>query len=129
MTVKVAIRAGDKIRVIAGPHAGSRALVAGVRAQTILARLESSDKTIALQYDEITNFSAAARKAWKTTPSRRVGRPAGKGPARTSVTLRIDKELWSKFQDYEARGHIQDRSLLIEQLLARKLDLIERSDK
>jgi uncharacterized protein (DUF4415 family) len=122
-------KTGDKIRVIAGPHTGSRALVASVRANTVLARLASSDKTIALHPDEITNFSAAARKAWKTMPSRRVGRPAGKGPARTSVTLRIDKELWSKFQDYEARGLIQDRSQLIEQLLTKKFELIDRSDK
>ena len=127
MAAKVDTRAGDKVRVLAGLHAGLRAVVSDVRAQAIVARLEESNRSVSLQQDEIKNFSAAARKAWKTMPTRRVGRPAGKGPTRTSVTLRIEKTLWSRFQDLEAKGYIQDRSEIIEELLTKKLDLIERA--
>ena len=67
----------------------------------------------------VTNFSSAARKAWKTMPKRQVGRPTGtKTSDRVSVTLRIDRGLWERFRMQENAGIIGDRCAEIEKLLA-----------
>lgn len=129
MPGKADTKPGDKLRIVAGPYSGQRAIATEVRSETITARLDGSHKTVSLQPADVTNFSAAARKAWKTMPERRVGRPPGKGRDRISVTLRIDTNLWSRFREFESLGYIEDRSATIEQLITRKLALLGQSRK
>ena len=69
--------------------------------------------------DAVRNFSAAARMAWKKMPERKVGRPKGSSKtARVSVTLRLDRALWSRFLLLEAQKKIQDRTALFNGFLA-----------
>ena len=42
-----------------------------------MVRLDGSGRKICVKPREITNYSLAARKAWKTEPNRGVGRPLG----------------------------------------------------
>lgn len=75
---------------------------------------------------DATNYSLAARKAWRRMPRRRVGRPKGTAKTdRVSVTLRIDRELWDHFRRAESAGLIQDRTALINSCIAQKLAEID----
>jgi len=76
--------------------------------------LDESGELIAVASKFVTNFSLAARKAWKNMPHRQVGRPKGSRHCdRVSVTLRIDRELWEKFKQDELAGLIEDRTATI----------------
>lgn len=120
-------RAKDKVRILAGPNQGERAIVEKAHGQVASVRLARSDKVITIALGQFINFSAAARKAWKTMPKRRVGRPPGRTINRRSVTLRIDDAIWERFSALEKQGLIQDRSALIEQLLEAKLCRLEKN--
>ena len=109
---------GDKVRV---KHTRSRGVVEVLEGDHVKVRLEDGSLTLVAE-DEITNYSLAARKAWKNMPSRRVGRPKGTTTTdRVSVTLRIDRELWQAFKNAEQRGVIIDRTATINEWIAEKL--------
>lgn len=110
---------GDKLRIRSGPLIGHRGVVCGIEPnKKISVRLEDGSVQD-LETSALTNFSAAARKAWKTMPKREVGRPRGtKTNDRVSVTLRIDRRLWERFRMQENAGVIGDRSTEIEKALA-----------
>jgi hypothetical protein len=121
------MRKSDKVAVVAGPHAGRRGRIASTRgAGGIAVELDKNEGTITVTPDELRNFSVAARKAWKTAPSRRVGRPAGKSLHRVSITLRIDVHLWQRFLSLEGCGRIDSRSSFIESALAKAMQEAER---
>jgi len=122
-------RRSDKLRIIAGPKDGARAIVERVHAKTLLVRLTDSNQVISVAPNAVTNFSAAARKAWKTMPDRRVGRPRGQTINRISVTLRIDRAIWGRFRALESAGTISDRSDFIEAVLTYKLGRLEAHRK
>jgi len=109
---------GDKVRV---KSSKVRGVVEVLEGDDITVRLEDGLLTL-VTGDEITNYSLAARKAWKNMPSRRVGRPKGTSTTdRVSVTLRIDRELWQTFKTAEQRGVIDDRTATINRWIAEKL--------
>jgi uncharacterized protein (DUF4415 family) len=113
---------GDKVRVKAPEHRGARGVVEAVKDGFLLVRLENSTTTLRLTAEAVTNLSLAARKAWQSLPTRRVGRPKGlRFSDRVSVTLRIDRDLWEDFQEKESLGAIEDRTALINELLREKL--------
>jgi len=59
---------------------------------------------------EVTNYSLAARKAWKTMPERKVGRPrTSTSLKRKTVSLRVDADLWRVFGEAADAGVIQSR--------------------
>lgn len=124
-------RVKDKIRVNVGGAVGQRGLVEEVNGTRLRVRLGSSSKLISLEEHAITNYSAAARKAWKTMPLRSVGRPKGRTTNRRSVTLRLDADIWGRFTALEQRGAIRNRSGFIEETLDAKLGQLEKktSDK
>ena len=121
------VRANDKVKIRRGPHTGQRAMVEKVASRSIYVRISKSQRLVMVKRDAISNFSAAARKAWKTMPRRNVGRPKGHTVDRVSVTLRLDRVLWDRFRTLEAAGAISDRSDFVEAALARRLARLEGS--
>jgi hypothetical protein len=110
-------RPHDKLRITAGPSRGARAVIEEVLPGRFLVRLLPSNKVIPVKHVDVLNFSAAARKAWKTMPARKVGRPRGQTVDRVSVTFRLDRTLWDRFRKLEANGEIDDRSGFLETAL------------
>lgn len=64
---------GDKVRVKATK---ARGVVESLDDRRIRVRLDTGSLVVITE-TEITNYSLAARKAWKNMPNRRVGRPKG----------------------------------------------------
>ena len=113
---------GDKVLV---KDCQKRGRVKRVRGKTLTIALETG---VQVQTTEsgVTNYSLAARKAWERMPNRRVGRPKGTTRTdRTSVTLRIDRELWEQFRLAESQGKITDRTATINEWIAEKLNELE----
>src|SRR5207302_395276 len=85
-------------------------------------RIEDSSRTVHVLPEAVTNYSLAARKAWMTEPGRRVGRRKGSRFCdKVSVTLRIDRDLWERFQNLAAEGRIEVRTAAINSWLREKL--------
>jgi hypothetical protein len=121
--------AGDKVRVKISDHADQRGVVESVDGDKLLVRLEQSGLKIRLTAEQVTNYSLAARKAWKTEPDRAVGRRKGtKLTDRVSVTLRLDRDLWEHFQALEEAGVIDDRTGVINGWFRDKLAELGRED-
>lgn len=117
---------GDKVVLRAGPNAGKRGTIAAVqRDGTLLVQLDEGGTHAEMRLADVRNFSAAARQAWKTSPSRRVGRPPGRSRTRISVTLRIDATLWERFRSLESRNLVGGRSEFIELALAEAIHRAE----
>jgi len=122
---------GDKVRFRRGPHEGRRGLVFDVQGNDVVLVTVQSDgdnAVIRVQVKDLTNYSLAARKAWKKMPDRRVGRPKGSGTrGRISVTLRIDRELWNSFRQAEVIGLVTDRTATINAWISEKLAELGRA--
>lgn len=118
--------AGDKVK-LKNHHGGAvRGVVEAVHGDQLVVRLEESGELVATASASVTNFSLAARKAWKNMPHRHVGRPKGARHCdRVSVTLRIDRELWEQFKRGESEGRIKDRTATINCWLREMLDRLE----
>lgn len=115
-------KAGDKVRMKAGIHAGERGVVEGIEGEKLVIRLEESSLPVRMPREQVTNFSLAARKAWVTGPDRAVGRRKGtKLCDRVSVTLRLDRDLWEYFMGLENDGVIDDRTAIINAWFREKL--------
>jgi uncharacterized protein (DUF4415 family) len=119
---------GDKVKLksLHGPPV--RGIVEEVHGDELLVRLRESGELIAVESESITNFSLAARKAWKNMPHRQVGRPKGARHCdRVSVTLRIDRALWEQFKRDESEGRIRDRTATINLWFREMMDKLERT--
>ena len=90
---------GDKVKLKSYDGAPARGVVEEVHGDKLLVRLNELGERVAVTSELVTNFSLAARKAWKNMPHRQVGRPKGARHCdRVSVTLRIDRDLWEQFR-------------------------------
>jgi hypothetical protein len=119
---------GDKVKLKRHNSTSTRGVVEEVHGDELLIRLEESGELVAVASELITNFSLAARKAWKNMPHRRVGRPKGTRHCdRVSVTLRIDRGLWKQFKRDESEGRINDRTATINFWFREMLDKLERT--
>jgi uncharacterized protein (DUF4415 family) len=119
---------GDKIKLKSHNGIPARAVVEEVHGDKLLVRLDESGQRIAVASELVTNFSLAARKAWKNMPHRQVGRPRGARHCdRVSVTLRIDRELWEQFKRDESAGRIKDRTATINAWLRDMLDKLRHT--
>jgi uncharacterized protein (DUF4415 family) len=126
----VKVEAGDKVRLKAKNHPGSRGIVEGTKGDKLVVRLEDSDQRVLVVPEEVTNLSLAARKAWVSMPNRHVGRPKGmRFCDRVSVTLRIDRDLWEQFRLKESTGLIDDRTATINSWLREKLAELEHAER
>jgi uncharacterized protein (DUF4415 family) len=114
---------GDKVKLKDHTSASLRGVVEAFRGDELVVRLDESGELVAVAAELVTNFSLAARKAWKNMPDRRVGRPKGARHCdRVSVTLRIDRELWEQFKQDESVGLIKDRTATINSWFREMLD-------
>ena len=114
---------GDKVRLKDHNSAPMRGVVAAVHGNELLVRLDESEELVTIASACVTNFSLAARKAWKNMPYRQVGRPKGARHCdRVSITLRIDRELWEQFRQDELAGLIKDRTATINSWFREMLD-------
>jgi uncharacterized protein (DUF4415 family) len=119
---------GDKIKLKNHRGAPMRGIVEEVQGDELLIRLHESGELVAVASELVTNFSLAARKAWKNMPHRQVGRPRGARHCdRVSVTLRIDRALWEQFKRDESEGRIRDRTATINFWFREMLDKLERT--
>ena len=113
---------GDRVKLKNIEHRGARGIVKRLNRDRLVIKLEDRDEFVELKSHEVTNFSLAARKAWKSMPHKRVGRPKGSRVCdRTSVTLRIDRDLWDEFRALESNERIKDRTTVINAMLREKL--------
>jgi hypothetical protein len=118
----VKAEAGDKVRLKSGTYAGARGILDAFDEEKLVVQLEDSGLKVHVTPEQITNFSLAARKAWRTEPDRAVGRRKGtKLSDRVSVTLRLDREVWEHFLGLEQNGVIEDRTGLINGWFREKL--------
>jgi uncharacterized protein (DUF4415 family) len=126
----VRVEVGDKVRLKAKNHSGSRGIIEATQDGKLVVRLEDSGQKVLVAPEEATNLSLAARKAWVSMPDRHVGRPKGmRFCDRISVTLRIDRDLWEQFQSKEATGLIDDRTATINSWLREKLAELEQVER
>ena len=124
-------RPGDKVRLKINGQPNLRGVVQSIEDNNrLVVSIEDSAKTVRVSADAVVNFSLAARKAWKSMPDRRVGRPKGTRVCdRVSVTLRIDRDLWERFQLMESNGLIEDRTATINNWLTEKLRTLDQSER
>jgi hypothetical protein len=119
---------GDKVKLKNHNGPPVRGVLEGVHGDKLLVRLHASGELVVVESELVTNFSLAARKAWKNMPHRHVGRPKGARHCdRVSVTLRIDRELWEQFKREEAEGRIRDRTATINFWFHEMLDRLEET--
>jgi hypothetical protein len=119
---------GDKVKLKDRDSAPARGVVEAVRGDKLLVRLDGSGELVPVASELVTNFSLAARKAWKNMPHRQVGRPKGARHCdRVSVTLRIDRELWEEFKQDESQGLIEDRTATINAWFREMLNKLKRT--
>ena len=120
-------KVGDKVRVKVEHLAGVRGIIERVEGKKLVVRIEDSERKLQVAAEQVTNLSSAARKAWVNMPNRHVGRPKGlRFCDRTSVTLRIDRDLWKRFREKESVGVVRNRTATINQWLREKLSELDR---
>lgn len=113
---------GDRVRLKDADHFGMRGTIKRVARSHLVVELADANDVVELTHSEVTNYSLAARKAWTSMPNKRVGRPRGSRICdRTSVTFRIDRDLWDEFRALESDKLIKNRTTLINTILREKL--------
>jgi len=119
-------RIGDKVAV---KNRGTPLRGVIVEVQAAMVRVQTSSATVDVELDDVTNYSAAARKAWSKHPHRRVGRPRGAVVDRVTVNLRVDRDLWTAFQTAEIDGLIAARTETINKWLREGLRRLQRGSR
>ena len=84
---------GDKVRIKKGTYANQRGVLITVHDGVLDVEISSGEIVQEIR-ERITNYSLAARRAWKKTP-KKSGRPRALKGQKRRVTLRIDEESWS----------------------------------
>jgi hypothetical protein len=109
---------GDKIRIKSGQFAGERGILIRPHSGKWTVSMQNGELSALVSTGEVTNYSLAARRAWRSMPDRKVGRPAGSRVSdRVSVIFRIDRTLWNHFLIAEDTGLIADRTTVINECL------------
>jgi KOW motif-containing protein len=121
-------RKGDKVLVLEGPQRGLRGTIEEVRQNRAVVTL--GDTVITVSLTSLQNFSAAARKAWQTRPSRGVGRRKNPTlPAKRMVSIRLLEEVWDALGRAVEAGLIRSREAAVNEWLKEKLDtLLDEQD-
>lgn len=116
---------GDKVKLkrsfVEAP--GSHGVLVEIVDSSFVVLLNDSARTVRVRADQVTNFSLAARKAWRSMPARNVGRPRGSRVCdRLSVTIRVDRLLWERFRRAETSGIVEDRTSALNRWITEGLD-------
>lgn len=119
---------GDKVRIKVGEYKGRRGLIATSLAEYAEVMLDDGT-TVAINHKDVTNYSLAARKAWKIMP-KRSGRPRSMVTRKKQVTMRIDSEIWQILGQAVDQGLLTSREMMVNQVVKRGLiDLLEANKK
>jgi hypothetical protein len=109
---------GDKIRIKCGQFIGERGILMRQHSGKWIVSLAHRGRTILVSTEDLTNYSLAARRAWRSMPDRKVGRPTGsKVSDRLSVIFRVDRTVWNEFVGAEKIGLVGDRTTVINECL------------
>jgi hypothetical protein len=111
---------GDKVRIRSGPDKGSRGIIQSESNGLLEVQLDSSD-IIYIEPEKITNFSLAARRAWKAMP-KQAGRPQLSIPRKKMVSMRLDVDLWNRLGEAVELGFISNREEAVNTWLREQLD-------
>ena len=118
---------GDKVRIKRGEFTGERGILVREHSDKWTVSLTQRDGAILISAEDLTNYSLAARRAWRSMPYRKVGRPMGsKVSDRVSVIFRIDRVLWNEFLNAEQSGLVADRTYAINESLRNILESSQR---
>ena len=120
---------GDKVKLKSHHGLPVRGIVEEVHGDELLVRLHESEELIAIESGAVTNFSLAARKAWKNMPHRRVGRPKGTS-LRPSVRDATNRpSALGAVQTDVIKGRIRDRTATISLWFHEMLHKLERTQE
>ena len=118
---------GDKVRIRSGAHVGVRGIVQSSSGEFLEIQLDEG-ALIRTVPEEITNYSLAARRAWRVMP-KRAGRPQLPVPRKKMVSMRLDIEVWERLGEAVELGLIASREDAVNTWLQQQLGtLFEQSD-
>jgi len=121
------IQPGDKVRLKIRPASSNRARVVRFDGRIVVVALPTGE-LVSVGKGEITNFSSAARRAWRSRPKRRVGRPRGIVKDRVSVTVRVDRQLWQRVRALETAGILRERTEWLNTTLREAVEPLEKCE-
>ena len=113
-----------KFAFVHGPYTGTRGIIRTELDGLLEIQLDSSETLCVFEPNRrLTNYSLAARRAWKVMP-KRAGRPQLSTPRKKMVSMRIDIDVWDRLGDAVELGLIPSREEAINTWLSQKLDLL-----
>jgi hypothetical protein len=113
-------RVGDKVRIRSGVESGARGIIRKELDGLLEVELLDGRITTTL-LDDITNYSLAARRAWRSMP-KKAGRPSNQVPKKRMVSLRIDVDLWERLGEAVEQGILPSREQAINEWVREKLE-------
>ena len=111
---------GDKVRIREGKDQGARGRIETINSDFLGVRLDSG-AVVLVNNGRITNFSLAARKAWRSMP-KRSGRPRSDTREKRMVSIRIAGEVWDRLGEAVEAGLIQSREQAVNEWLQLHLE-------
>lgn len=113
-------RTGDKVRISRGHYAKERGIIQSTADDSLWIEL-TSGAIVNVAEDQITNYSLAARRAWKIRP-KQAGRPKLDDSAKKKmVSLRLDPEMWARLGRAVELGMISNREKAVNSWLVEKV--------
>jgi hypothetical protein len=112
---------GDKVRI---RHDGRRGVVTGVDGIYLVVKTDVGSERIAL--NEVTNYSLAARRAWRTRP-KRAGRPRLASPRKRMISLRLDIDVLDGLAILVEHGLIESREGAINVWLRERIRSVSKT--
>ena len=113
---------GDKVRIRSGPRTGARGIICSQVDGLLEIEIGIND-TVRVNVEEITNYSRAARRAWKAMP-KRAGRPQLAVPRKKMVSMRLDVDVWEQLGRAVELGLISSREQALNTWLREHLDIL-----
>jgi hypothetical protein len=113
---------GDKVRIRSGLYKGVRGTIKAEVDGVLEIQLDTSEVIYAM-LEEITNYSLAARRAWKVMP-KRAGRPQLSAPRKKMVSMRLDVNVWNRLSKAVELGLISNREETVNTWLSNQLDVL-----
>jgi uncharacterized protein (DUF4415 family) len=110
-------QSGDRVRIRA---TGVRGVILRTEDQVLFVDVDG--EVSALEAREVTNFSLAARKAWRTRP-KRAGRPRLEEPRKRLISIRLDIDLLNRLAVLSEQGAISSREAAVNDILRNALGL------
>ena len=113
---------GDKVRLRLGTHAKERGVVQAIAGAFLEIQLEQGGP-IQARPEEITNYSLAARRAWRVMP-KRAGRHQLDTPRKRMASLRLDTDVLNDLEKANELGLIPNKEQAVNTWLRQQLDIL-----